>query len=305
MFERFNEPARRAIFFARYEAGASGSQQIETEHLLFGLLREDAGLRGFLSPTGVEAFREEVEKTIPSGGQPTSTSVDLPVSEPLQRVLEHAAEECELAREEEIDCRLLLMGLLRVECAAAEALKRNGIDYEKARALPSGTRTRPPEPPEAATTAIAPLLQSSVLRLESLVDTAGRYLSGFSEAAALHPLKRESWRRIEALGHLLDWASAHHNWFALALTRPKLAAITYPPREFAAAQRYADCEWRPLVALWMGMNRLLVHVLSQVPEDKLDTPCRVGIDPPIPLSRLITAYIEHCEDVLSEILARG
>ena len=40
MFERFNEPARRAIFFARYEASQFGSPTIELEHLVLGVLRE-------------------------------------------------------------------------------------------------------------------------------------------------------------------------------------------------------------------------------------------------------------------------
>ena len=40
MFERYNEPARRVIFFARYEASHFGSRTIETEHLLLGVLRK-------------------------------------------------------------------------------------------------------------------------------------------------------------------------------------------------------------------------------------------------------------------------
>ena len=44
MFERYTEKARRAIFFARYEASQFGSPSIESEHLLLGLLRENKGL---------------------------------------------------------------------------------------------------------------------------------------------------------------------------------------------------------------------------------------------------------------------
>jgi hypothetical protein len=40
MFERYTEKARRAIFFGRYEACQYGSPDIETEHLILGLLRE-------------------------------------------------------------------------------------------------------------------------------------------------------------------------------------------------------------------------------------------------------------------------
>jgi hypothetical protein len=34
MFERYTESARRALFFARYEASQTGSRTIETEHVV-------------------------------------------------------------------------------------------------------------------------------------------------------------------------------------------------------------------------------------------------------------------------------
>ena len=34
MFEKYNEKARRALFFARYEASKLGSRVIESEHIL-------------------------------------------------------------------------------------------------------------------------------------------------------------------------------------------------------------------------------------------------------------------------------
>ena len=43
MFEKYNEKARRALFFARYEASKLGSRVIESEHILLGVLREDDG----------------------------------------------------------------------------------------------------------------------------------------------------------------------------------------------------------------------------------------------------------------------
>jgi len=36
MFERYDEAARRALFFARYEASQLGSISIEPEHILLG-----------------------------------------------------------------------------------------------------------------------------------------------------------------------------------------------------------------------------------------------------------------------------
>jgi len=65
MFERYTEKARRAIFFARYEASKFGSECIETEHLLLGLMREDRALvNRFMHSLGsIEGIRARVEST--------------------------------------------------------------------------------------------------------------------------------------------------------------------------------------------------------------------------------------------------
>jgi ATP-dependent Clp protease ATP-binding subunit ClpC len=58
MFERYTQAARGTIFWARYIASQIGSLEIETEHLLLGVLRTDKTLASrFLgSPwAGVEA----------------------------------------------------------------------------------------------------------------------------------------------------------------------------------------------------------------------------------------------------------
>ncbi len=64
MFERYTERARRVIFFARYEASQLGSNSIETEHLLLGLIREGKGLTSRLfskSHLSMESIRKEIE----------------------------------------------------------------------------------------------------------------------------------------------------------------------------------------------------------------------------------------------------
>jgi len=136
MFERYTEKARRTIFFARYEASASGSPYIETEHLLLGLLRENAALstRFFHSRTTSEALRKEIALHRPPG--PTfSTSVDIPVSNESKRVLAYAAEEAERLNHPHIGTEHLLLGLLREkDTLAATLLARHGVTAELVRA---------------------------------------------------------------------------------------------------------------------------------------------------------------------------
>ena len=44
MFERYSELTRQAIFFARMEAGETGAESIDTEHVLIGILAVDPEL---------------------------------------------------------------------------------------------------------------------------------------------------------------------------------------------------------------------------------------------------------------------
>ena len=80
MFERYTEQARRAVFFARHEASQCGCSEIEPEHLLLGILHEDAQLVGrlSLSAANVEAIQARVRKAF-EGKTKTSTSSDLPM----------------------------------------------------------------------------------------------------------------------------------------------------------------------------------------------------------------------------------
>ena len=68
MFERFTEQARRTIFSAKYIAGQIGAPQIEQEHLLLGLLKEDQSLVPIAllgTPWALDEVWQQVSKTIP------------------------------------------------------------------------------------------------------------------------------------------------------------------------------------------------------------------------------------------------
>jgi hypothetical protein len=135
VFERYTEKARRAIFFARYEASQYSRPQVEPEHLLLGLLREHRELANRLlgSPSSVAAVRAEIAKhNVP--GEKVPTSVDLPLSKQCRRALDYAVEEADRLSHQQIGCEHLLIGLLREEKSfAAEILLRFGVSLEQLR----------------------------------------------------------------------------------------------------------------------------------------------------------------------------
>jgi len=167
MFERYTEAARRTIFFARYEASQFGSPQIETEHLLLGLLRQDRVLAKRLLAS--HARVEELRSSIPGRGNTglqLATSVDLPLSHESKRALAYAAEECERLHQKHIGTEHLLLGLLLEEkCFAAQLLREQGVTVELVR-----EQVRKSEPPSA------PVRSLSIAGLNQWV--AGREADG-------------------------------------------------------------------------------------------------------------------------------
>jgi hypothetical protein len=124
MFEKFTEPARRVIFFARYEASQYGSPTIETEHFLLGLIREDMPLLRRVLPdsSAIDIIRERVNQQVEIRTK-TSTSIDIPLSEECKHILGCAVEEGEL-----VGTGQLLLGILREENSrAAKILTGLGV----------------------------------------------------------------------------------------------------------------------------------------------------------------------------------
>jgi hypothetical protein len=137
-----------------------------------------------------------------------------------------------------------------------------------------------------------------------LIIQAVEQLQMDSEPYPQQRLKRKPWTRKQAMGHLIDWAVTHQQWTAVALTEPKLLAPEYPQDGWVLAQRYDAAQWRDLVNAWVAANRILLHSFLHVPAQKLATPCRIGLDQPIALSKLIENYVGHCEDVVAQILSK-
>ena len=133
MFERYTEKARRAIFFARYEASQFGSPVIETEHILLGLLRENKELVRLLPGASVQSIHQQIEAHTVFR-EKVSTSVDLPISQECKQVLTYAGEEAERLAHRHIGTEHLFLGLLREKgCFAAGLLRERGVSLEQLR----------------------------------------------------------------------------------------------------------------------------------------------------------------------------
>jgi len=135
VFERYTQSARAAIFWARYMASEVGSQEIETQHLLMGLLRADKMLaKRFLgSPWAAETVWKKVEPTKPKRERVTG-SKEIPLSGESKRALLDALDEANSSSNRRICTEHLLLGLLRQQKSiAAKVLSELNVELASTR----------------------------------------------------------------------------------------------------------------------------------------------------------------------------
>ena len=136
MFERFTPQARRAIFFARHEAGWAGHRKIEARDVLAGLAHEWAELRGALH-LRVHPVREEKQSPRPGSKRHAagparrgSRRRAMPFSDGSKKVFRRTLEFAEQRRSRAITLQHLLVALARQDPAIGRLLTKNRLNPE-------------------------------------------------------------------------------------------------------------------------------------------------------------------------------
>ena len=132
--ERFTQRARRVLSLAHQEAERAHHNAIGTEHLLIALIEEDGGVAGrVLREMGLEADRVRDMVMRLTGEGKTAPGEKLELSADTQQVLELAVDEAHRLGHHYIGTEHLLLGLIRTEGTAMEALRRLGVTPDEIR----------------------------------------------------------------------------------------------------------------------------------------------------------------------------
>ena len=152
---RFLKTARRAVVHAQEEVRALGHQEVGTEHLLLGLLRDGGELAATLARPPLSIAAEDVRRRVvelrPPGEPPTGR---IAFSAEAKQALEAALRESLALRHRHIGVEHVLLGVAAVEESAGAAILRDlGADRDTLRAtlLVAGPPVTwdPGRPPEA------------------------------------------------------------------------------------------------------------------------------------------------------------
>ena len=142
MFERYTEPARLTIFYARAVAFSTRTPSIEPIHLLQGLMWRDTFRANVLFDLR-RRFPQYV--TLKETTLWASIRKELPLTLEAKKILGRSVIEADVMGDAWVDTDHLLLGILcEAESQAAQQLIKAGITLESARAV--ALQNRPSRP---------------------------------------------------------------------------------------------------------------------------------------------------------------
>ncbi|MBM3125593.1 MAG: ATP-dependent Clp protease ATP-binding subunit [Chloroflexi bacterium] len=187
--ERFTQRARRVLSLAHQEAERARQNNIGTEHLLLGLMDEEGGVAGrVLRELGMtpDRVREIIQRV--SGGAPNFDPNRIELAAETQQVLEFAVEEARRLGHHYIGTEHILLGLVRIESVALEALRRLGVTPDQIRRQTRRVLNESASSPTPSGPAPAGRAASGANPKTPLVDQLASDLTSKAEEKKLDPV---------------------------------------------------------------------------------------------------------------------
>ena len=132
MQERYTIKSREALEAAGRIAEESGHSQLDTEHILASLIRQEDGIvPHILSRLGVTLNRldNEIQQLLESKPRAYGDSVQLTMSPLAAKILRAAEKEADKLKDEYVSVEHFLLAIASSDTAAGDTLKKNGADY--------------------------------------------------------------------------------------------------------------------------------------------------------------------------------
>ncbi len=129
MYERFTDPARRAMQFSNRVAQRYQHDYIGTQHILLGLVEEGSGVALVILnnlKVDLRTFRSEVKKIVQHGPD-VSKYASLVQTPRAKRVIEYAVEEAQHFNHNYVGTEHLLLGLTRQADGTSQLLLNVGV----------------------------------------------------------------------------------------------------------------------------------------------------------------------------------
>ncbi len=144
-------------------------------------------------------------------------------------------------------------------------------------------------------------MQQTVEQLEAIVNEYSVKFLNLSEEELCFRPALDKWSKKEIIGHLIDSAQTNIRRFIVAQYQIN-PDIVYEQNYWVAAQNYQHYNAGDLINLWQLLNKHIVMVLLQMPEEKYQLKCKAGGTELVTLEFIANDYIAHHLHHLKQIV---
>ncbi|MCI1745943.1 DinB family protein [Heyndrickxia oleronia] len=104
------------------------------------------------------------------------------------------------------------------------------------------------------------------------------------------------WSKKEILGHLCDSAINNiERFIKIQYEEPLYVIQSYNQNHWVIVQNYQDRSLDEIVKLFQALNKQVVNIVKNIPNEKLSNLCDIGNNQYQTLEWLIKDYLEHLE----------
>ena len=145
-------------------------------------------------------------------------------------------------------------------------------------------------------------IQKSINRLQELCSIIPNHMEEISEEVFTRIPSQGKWSKKQILGHLIDSAANNHQRF-VRIQYEQDPIIYYDQNEWNRVQEYNKTNSEELKLLWKLYNLHLLHIIKNVPSDKLERKGALKSGNEYSLGWYINDYVEHLEHHLHQVVS--
>jgi hypothetical protein len=144
--------------------------------------------------------------------------------------------------------------------------------------------------------------------MEEIVQSLAEAIDGFLKTDQEtidwdFKIRDNKWSKKEIIGHLIDSAQVNLQRF-VRCTYEENFKLVYAQDEWVFAAHYQNADIKEVLDLWILLNRQIIRVLINYPDDRLEVKCDTGkLEAQLhSVNFLAEDYVRHMQQHLQQIV---